>query len=205
MAKAKAKAQKGSGGGAQSHLRARLSYLHRASLLFQSIRDELPTAPAQTESAPGTTDIRKADSHCDEHSRAPSASPSKDILGHHEAPCLTEPSSQDQTPHPSYLSRQYASQLQAVSLKSQLRLPRDVKQSFCKRCHTVLVPGSTCTKGIENKSRGGKKLWADVLVIGCGVCGAKKRYPQGQKRTMRLVDRRRNAESKTQVQMNVDV
>ncbi|EEP81130.1 predicted protein [Uncinocarpus reesii 1704] len=33
---AKAKAQKGAPGAAQSHLRARISYLHQAALLFQS-------------------------------------------------------------------------------------------------------------------------------------------------------------------------
>jgi len=40
------------------------------------------------------------------------------------------------------------------------------------------VPGTTCTHRVENKSKGGKKKWADVLVVEC-QCGMVKRFPVG--------------------------
>ncbi|WEW61423.1 ribonuclease P subunit [Emydomyces testavorans] len=190
---AKAKAQKGSAGGAQSHLRARTAYLYQASLLLQSVHDPSSTqlqvqaarAAVETQATPAPGENAKL--------LAPFHTPQ--LLEQDDQPSSTEPAP---NPHscagrPSYLARQYASQLKTVSLKSQLRLPRSIKHSLCKRCDTLLIPGSTCSKYIENKSRGGKKPWADVLVVKCGVCGTAKRYPQSQKRGMKLVDCPRDA------------
>jgi ribonuclease P protein subunit RPR2 len=53
---------------------------------------------------------------------------------------------------------------------------------MCKSCNAVLVPGRTAIQRIENESKGGKKPWADVLVISCNRCGSKKRLPVGAKR-----------------------
>ncbi|KKY13825.1 putative rnase p rpr2 rpp21 subunit [Diplodia seriata] len=83
----------------------------------------------------------------------------------------------------------YASHLQSVSMKSQIRLSQDVKHSICKRCSAILVSGSTSSNKIENLSRGGKKPWADVLVIECNVCNAQKRFPVGAKRQPRKSER----------------
>ena len=84
----------------------------------------------------------------------------------------------------SKLSRQMLSQLRGVSLKAQIRLAPSVKHSICKCCDTLLVPGSTSTSYVENKSRGGKKPWADVLVAQCTYCGAVRRFPVGVKRQL---------------------
>jgi ribonuclease P protein subunit RPR2 len=78
-------------------------------------------------------------------------------------------------------SRNLLSQLRAVSLKSQIRLAPDLKHSFCRRCNSPLVPGKTSEKRITNRSWHGEKLWADVLVVICGFCGAVRRFPTGQK------------------------
>lgn len=83
----------------------------------------------------------------------------------------------------------YASHLQSVSMKSQIRLSQDVKHSICKRCNAILIPGSTSSSKIENLSRGGKKPWADVLVVECNVCQAQKRFPVGAKRQPRKNER----------------
>ncbi|PSN63740.1 Rpr2-domain-containing protein [Corynespora cassiicola Philippines] len=80
------------------------------------------------------------------------------------------------------LAIQLGSHLQTVSRKGQVRLSADIKRTVCKSCSTLLVPGRTSTQEIENKSKGGKKPWADVLVIVCLTCGAKKRFPVGAKR-----------------------
>lgn len=77
------------------------------------------------------------------------------------------------------------SQLRAVSLKGQIRLSQAMKHSICKRCDALLFPGSTSSTRVENKSRGGKKPWADVLVTTCHSCGAAKRFPVGGKRQRR--------------------
>ncbi|EPS36312.1 hypothetical protein H072_10209 [Dactylellina haptotyla CBS 200.50] len=75
------------------------------------------------------------------------------------------------------LGRYYTSQLLSVSKKSVQRLSPAVKHTICKRCSSVLTPGVSCTTRVENKSKHGKKPWADVLVIQCNFCQACKRYP----------------------------
>ena len=81
------------------------------------------------------------------------------------------------------------SHVRAVSMKSQIRLLPTMKHTICKRCDILLVPGSTSTRRMENKSRGGKKRWADVLVVSCNLCGTSKRFPVGAKRQHRRCER----------------
>lgn len=82
-------------------------------------------------------------------------------------------------------------------MKSQIRLSQDVKHSICKRCSAILIPGSTSSSKVENLSRGGKKPWADVLVIECNVCSAQKRFPVGAKRQPRKNLRAKVVDEKT--------
>lgn len=97
----------------------------------------------------------------------------------------------------STLAVQLGSHLQAVSLKGQVHLSADVKRSVCKVCNAILIPGRTSKHTLENKSRGGKKPWADVLLIECIICGSKKRFPVGATRQQRKTDRRELANSRT--------
>ena len=83
------------------------------------------------------------------------------------------------------LSRRLVSDLRAVSLKAQVRLPSTTKHSVCKNCNTVLIEGSTCTREVENKSKGGKKPWADMVVHKCNTCGVAKRFPLSAARQKR--------------------
>jgi ribonuclease P protein subunit RPR2 len=78
-------------------------------------------------------------------------------------------------------SRNLLTQLRAVSLKSQIRLTPELKQSFCRRCDGLLVPGKTSDMTIANSSRHGNKPWADILLVKCSFCGAIRRFPIGQK------------------------
>ncbi|KAI1329940.1 Rpr2-domain-containing protein [Xylariaceae sp. FL0255] len=75
------------------------------------------------------------------------------------------------------LSRHLLTDLRAASLKGQIRLSPAIKSTICKFCDTLLVEGETSTSIVENKSKGGKKPWADVLVIKCSTCGGEKRFP----------------------------
>lgn len=83
-----------------------------------------------------------------------------------------------------------ATHMRQVAQKSQIRLHTSIKHTICKCCSAVLIEGQTCRKYVENLSRDGKKAHADVLVLQCGVCGVKKRFPVGAKRQKRKSERR---------------
>jgi len=76
------------------------------------------------------------------------------------------------------LSRFYLSHARSIAKKSVLRLDPAIKRTVCKRCDALLVPDVTCTHRVENHSKGGRKKWADVLVVEC-QCGMVKRFPVG--------------------------
>ncbi|KAL7822848.1 RNAse P Rpr2/Rpp21/SNM1 subunit domain-containing protein [Trichoderma gracile] len=83
------------------------------------------------------------------------------------------------------LSHQVVSDMRSVSLKAQIRQSSSIKQTICKYCDAVLIEGKTCHSLVENPSRGGRKPWADVLVIRCDTCGNVKRYPVSAPRQKR--------------------
>ena len=82
-------------------------------------------------------------------------------------------------------TRRLLSDLRNVSLKAQLRLSPAMKHTVCKNCDTLLIDGSTCLNSVENKSKGGKKPWADVWLRQCAFCGAERRYPVAAERQPR--------------------
>lgn len=73
--------------------------------------------------------------------------------------------------------RRLVTDLRSVSLKARIRLSPAVKQTICKYCDALLIEGETCTTMVENKSKGGRKPWADMLVRRCRACGNVKRHP----------------------------
>lgn len=75
------------------------------------------------------------------------------------------------------LSHQVISDMRSVSLKAQIRQSPTIKQTICKYCDAVQIEGKTCRSIVENRSKGGRKPWADVLVTRCDTCGNVKRYP----------------------------
>lgn len=83
------------------------------------------------------------------------------------------------------MARRLATDLRSVSLKTRIRLSPAVKQYVCKYCDTVLLEGQSCSSFVENKSKGCKKPWADVLVRKCNTCGKEKRFPISAPRTKR--------------------
>ena len=83
----------------------------------------------------------------------------------------------------------YATHLRAVSLKSQVSLPSDVKRLYCKVCNGPFISGQTSSTHTENSSTGGKKPWADISVVRCLNCKADKRYPIGAHRQSKKSDR----------------
>ena len=93
-------------------------------------------------------------------------------------------------------SRRLVSHIRAISCKSVLRLSPGMKHSFCIHCESLLIPGSTSSSMVENKSRGGRKPWADVLVITCKLCGASRRIPLGAKRQQKRKERPQKSDIK---------
>ncbi|KAJ2990558.1 hypothetical protein NUW58_g2889 [Xylaria curta] len=75
------------------------------------------------------------------------------------------------------LARHLLTDLRATSLKSQIRLSPAIKHTICKFCDAFLIEGETSTSVVENKSKHGKKPWADVLVVKCKTCHGVKRFP----------------------------
>ncbi|PYH97650.1 Rpr2-domain-containing protein [Aspergillus ellipticus CBS 707.79] len=190
MVKPKAKGKKDAPGNAQSHIRARLDYLYNAAIYLQSVAN-----PHPPHSPPSPPPVNQPPDRNDEGEDATATQPSMRIVPHVVASGM-EAAGQDAqatTDHLPQLSRVYMSQMRGVSLKAQLRLPVHVKRSFCKRCDTHLIPEKTCTHEIRNASRGRKKPWADVLVARCSTCGTEKRFPQTEKRSKRLSERRKEA------------
>lgn len=86
-------------------------------------------------------------------------------------------------------SRRLVSDLRAVSHKVLMRISPAIKHSFCKNCDTMMIDGSTCTSEIENRSRRGKKRWADIFVQRCNTCGLAKRFPLAAERQKRRPQR----------------
>ncbi|GKZ79644.1 hypothetical protein AnigIFM56816_003847 [Aspergillus niger] len=187
MAKAKAKGKKDSAGGAHSHIRARIDYLYNAATFLQSIGKPSPQQPSASQQN-DQIDIAEDATKIQGTERIVPQIVKSDMALVEEP---TKPKNTSMTERLPQLSRVYMSQMRGVSLKSQLRLPIDVKRSFCKRCDTFLIPGVTCTQDIRNASRGRKKPWADVLVVCCSTCGTEKRFPQTDKRSKKLSERRK--------------
>ncbi|KAK5942078.1 hypothetical protein PMZ80_006031 [Knufia obscura] len=73
-------------------------------------------------------------------------------------------------------TRHLLSHMKGVSRKSVIRLQKDVKRTVCKGCDQLLDDQSS-TRTVENKSKGGAKPWASVLVVKCNTCGTAKRFP----------------------------
>ncbi|KAK8040530.1 Rpr2-domain-containing protein [Apiospora marii] len=72
--------------------------------------------------------------------------------------------------------------MRTTSEKAVIRLSPALKHTVCKYCDSLLIEGETCVSVVENASKGGKKPWADVLVIRCKACKGVKRFPVGASR-----------------------
>jgi len=64
-------------------------------------------------------------------------------------------------------SRRYVELARKIGLRYNVRLPKQVKRSFCKQCNTLLVPGRTCQV----------RIYGQVKIIKCTHCNKIYRYP----------------------------
>ena len=175
------------------HLHSRMSFLHQAANYMYQVSKDIE-------------DSRINDVDNLEAVHAPQTSTVKQEINTHESSVPANTLEQDSqvldkvrdtcvTGHGQ--SRRLSSQLRAVSLKGQVRLSTSIKHSICRHCESPLVPGSTSSSEIENRSKGGRKPWADVLVVTCLLCGTTRRVPVGAKRHSKRKDRLEQLNSKT--------
>ena len=180
---------KGKGGLQQKHIHSRISYLFQAATYLAETGSKVQRCGPNRE-----VDDRTLNMQCEDSvmSEAPSRqTPNVVSLPQDDRGAGTTTAEADSAVRlqGTGLSRQLFAHLRAVSLKSQIRISPKIKHSICKRCDQLLVPGSSATTYVENKSRNGKKPWADVLVITCMACKTPKRFPVGAKRQLRRGER----------------
>ena len=193
----------------QKHLQSRISYIYQAAVYLNAAEGEIqkivfespeskeeaasksiqPASPSTPRKAAELVEIQAQTTHAD----ASNAKVSDTQL----SPQMHSIAIQNFSPQTHHL----LSSMRSVSQKSQIRLSRSIKRSVCRRCNALLTMSSTAK--IENASRGGRKPWADVLVVTCCQCGFVRRYPvgmseEGKHRRRKKLDEattRRDAES----------
>jgi len=154
------------------HLHSRISFLHQAAQYLSS-------------QAQSTYDTEKSSE------RSIKSTKSNNVPEEATKSVSGERSDKPTTPSTIHCGQalRLSSHLMAVSQRSKVLVSEHVKRSICKCCNELLVPGRTATHHLENKSKEGKKPWADVLVVQCERCGFQKRYPVGQQRQAKKKDR----------------
>ncbi len=182
MSTNKAKAQKGP---AQKHLHSRISYLYQAATYFaeasvkEQTRNPNPGASDPARNNRGTVSAT---------SEAPVDADQELVPANSDEPTINQVDGAHGSKSPALVHR-LLGHLRAVSLKGQIRLSPAIKHTICNRCDLLLVPGTSASTYMENKSRGRKKSRADVLVMTCTTCGTAKRFPIGAKRQLKRQER----------------
>jgi ribonuclease P protein subunit RPR2 len=174
----------------QKHLHSRISYLYQAAVYLDNAERERKwriQQPVQNGSERQQTSLNDAQrSILGSQRNALEAAAERPLQSHTPADVSnTEiPDNHPRIQVESAPLRDFSAQthhlltaLRSISQKSQIRLSRAIKRSVCRRCNALLALNSTAK--VENLSRGGRKPWADVLVVRCCSCGDLKRYPVG--------------------------
>jgi ribonuclease P protein subunit RPR2 len=183
---------KGKQGSANKHLQARINYLQQAAT-YLALRDPSITTEQCLDSRQKTTTLDHQQLHM---GNAACEARTLNENGLHGVEALMTRRSNSRNPDIKFeapstggLPLRLNDHLRQVAAKSQARLSTAVKHSACKRCNAVFRDGVTCTKFIENLSKGGRKPHANVLVLRCAVCEAEQRFPVGARRQTRKSDR----------------
>jgi ribonuclease P protein subunit RPR2 len=165
-------------------LHSRVSYLYQAANYLATLNQDSSVTRKSERQSEGRTNPSGHESQNFEDS-------SQKKIHHHGADTdkQDEQHAESHTTLASTMSRKLLSDLQTVSLKMQIRLSPAMKHTICKRCDTLLIDGCTCVMEVENKSKNGRKPWADVLVRKCTNCGCERRFPLAVERQPRRPQR----------------
>src|SRR5437879_2599096 len=66
-------------------------------------------------------------------------------------------------------SRHYVELARKIGMRYKVRFPKQIKESFCKECSTLLVPGKTLQTRLDSKTKS--------VVIKCTNCNYSYRKP----------------------------
>jgi ribonuclease P protein subunit RPR2 len=172
------------------HLYSRLSYLHQAAMfLGAQVQDRAPAQAQSHAQAP----VQAQDQDIDEgpetaHDHRPvktQSQPNQEQGGGQGNSGKDKDQRDDDNQTRLKLARHLMTNFRATSLKSQIRVSPAIKHTICKFCDSLLIEGKTSTSLVENRSKGSRKPWADVLVIRCDTCGGVKRFPVQAERQKR--------------------
>ena len=70
--------------------------------------------------------------------------------------------------NPSRAAR-YVELARKISLRYNVRMKKEQKREFCKKCNSLLLPGSTASVRLDSKRK--------LLVLRCRNCGAAHKQP----------------------------
>ncbi|KAM3513677.1 hypothetical protein MY11210_002688 [Beauveria gryllotalpidicola] len=176
MAKAKAPP-----GVQNKHIYARASYLYQAAAFLATA--SLPPAPRDAPS--NSSRIQHTNKGAQAANNHGNDTPSEDMHQLSSTKDTTHPPPPDNHQRRALqnMSRSLLVDMRAVSAKVLIRQRPGLKRTICRYCDALLVEGRSCDAAVENASRGGRKPWADVLVVRCRACGGAKRFPVGEPRT----------------------
>ncbi len=195
MAQDKGKGKASKEGHVQKHLHSRISYLYQAATYLANATEDHTKnnrISGLAETGSENYDRSSTNAHGSAETESLKAPPETGkSRGEIEEQTIL-------TARDSALSCQLLNHLRAVSLKSVIRMTPAMKHSICKRCDVLLIPGSSATAVMENKSREGRKVWADILVVTCVTCGTAKRIPVGAKRQLKKQYKPNKSRSETE-------
>jgi len=66
-------------------------------------------------------------------------------------------------------SRKYIELARKIGMRYNVRLTKDQKRSFCKKCNQLLIPGKTSEVRLDSKRK--------LIIIKCLNCGNIYKYP----------------------------
>lgn len=169
--------EKSKGGVPNKHLHARIRYLEQAAtyLTNQAHPHQQPPGELSTtsNSRPAETVQASTNTNPDQSNDTTSKGMSENM----EPTSISAPA-------------RLTSHLTHIARRSQIRLQPSTKHTICKRCSALLIEAKTSTRFVENLAKRTEeysegKPWAEVLVVECDVCGARKRWPVGARRQLR--------------------
>ncbi len=71
-------------------------------------------------------------------------------------------------------ANRYVELARRISMRYNVRIPKDLKRKYCKYCYGYLVPGVNCIVRANSKQK--------VMEIKCLNCGKVMRFPYGNKK-----------------------
>lgn len=93
-------------------------------------------------------------------------------IGSERIKILFDLASQEFKNHPERSDR-YVHLARKIAMRYNIRMPKELKRKFCKKCYKYLVPGVNCRVRTRTMQR--------AVIVKCLECGNIMRYPYRKK------------------------